>query len=167
MTTFRSFIANHIKFNTWANNNYAIWLTGLSDEILLTAVNKNSIISIVQHITKAQQFWTLFLKNKNIADFIWRTEIIDLKFEIKMLQESGILLEKVCMNFSDDELLELIKFETSWAKNKLQRFDYIVHCVNHSTHHRGQIALLANKQECRYNIPNTEYSLYLGNLQRN
>ncbi len=66
--------------------------------------------------------------------------------------------------FEETDLLTELHLDTPWAKNRLPRYEYIVHVVNHSSFHRGQLVTMARQLGIDKDIPNTDYNIY--NTQR-
>jgi uncharacterized damage-inducible protein DinB len=72
---------------------------------------------------------------------------------------SAQMKEKFC-NYTEDELIRTLELNTPWAKNKLSRYEYVIHVINHTTFHRGQIVTMLRSLGVTEGIPNTDYNLY-------
>ena len=46
------------------------------------------------------------------------------------------------------------------AKNDFNRYDYILHIINHSTFHRGQIVTMSRAIGITDGIVNTDYNMF-------
>lgn len=160
MTTFKSFLDAHVAYNTWANKRISQWL---KDGDL---ANHQTIIETLQHLSIAQEFWASFVNKKKDGQFTWQRPLKQVEEEIKFFESTTLLFETSCLSFSEEALLEVLHFTSDWAENRLSRFYYVVHCINHNTHHRGQIIKLARLLDYKGEIPHTEYSIFVGNYSQ-
>jgi len=62
--------------------------------------------------------------------------------------------------FTEIQLQEIVALEMPWANNKLSRYEYIMHVINHSTYHRRQIVTMARSLEVIDGIANTDYNIF-------
>ncbi|MBL0256882.1 MAG: hypothetical protein IPQ03_04840 [Bacteroidetes bacterium] len=69
-------------------------------------------------------------------------------------------MEKLFLTYTNNELTEEIELNMSWSKNKLSRYEYIIHVINHSTYHRGQVVTIARGLGITENIPATDYNFF-------
>ena len=69
-------------------------------------------------------------------------------------------MENLFLTYTNDKLTEEIELNMPWAKNKLSRYEYIMHVINHSTYHRGQVVTIARVLGIKENIPATDYNFF-------
>lgn len=162
MTTFESVIKNHLSYNTYSNTEFCKWLEGLPEHFLTNRSEGNSVIQIIQHMSRIQLFWKKFLNGESIDNFLWTIDLLNTHQELENLVVTSMKLHEKCISFSDQELCTLVHFKTEWAENKLERIYYILHCVNHNTHHRGQIISKLRQIGYTGEVPSTEYSIFIG-----
>lgn len=62
--------------------------------------------------------------------------------------------------FTEAELITPLQLIMPWAKNNLSRYEYMMHVINHSTYHRGQIITMARAVGMGLGVPNTDYNIF-------
>ncbi len=162
----QKFVRNYTNFNQWANRRIGAWLLSLDTACLYrpTLSSFPSIDLTVQHMVRTQKFWRDFVQEKDINHFDWSVKE---NRAAEMIQELMNVSDEMDMQFSsfgEEDLLKELQLDMPWAKNQLSRYEYIVHVVNHSTFHRGQIISIARSFGCADGIVNTDYNMY--NTQR-
>jgi uncharacterized damage-inducible protein DinB len=158
----KKIISSYSAFNLWANQKIVDWLETL-DESILTANVQSSFKSIdftVQHILGTQKFWMLFVTQQNISNFDWSVKHGNPKIILEQLIANSIEMKNKFSEFNDEELSQKLYLEMPWCKNNLERYDYILHVINHSTYHRGQIISIARSLGITDNIPGTDYNFF-------
>lgn len=143
------------------------WLREMPDNFLRASQGGSSILITINHMSKAQLFWTKFLNGEDLNSFSWSVNIDSSAKEIELFDSTSRALQEKCLSFTNEELLTPVEFKASWAENTLERMHYILHCVNHNTHHRGQIVSIARANGYQQKIPATEYAMFMGELARN
>jgi uncharacterized damage-inducible protein DinB len=158
----KEFIVNFANFNEWANRKIAIWLLSVDKNLLDQKVESSfpSIFATVQHILSAQTFWTAFVSNDLDEHFIWSKNMEDIHVVINELTTQSSAMSKKIASFSEYQFMEKLDLNMPWCKNKLARYEYIIHCINHSTYHRGQMITMARNVGIKDNIPNTDYNFF-------
>lgn len=73
-----------------------------------------------------------------------------------LIATSKQLLNDVC-NLTEQQITEIIKASDSTQS----RYEYILHVVNHSSYHRGQIVTMARALGVTGEIPVTDYDAWL------
>lgn len=157
----KKLITRYSEYNENANKKIINWLS--QDESILHVKTTSSYITLshtVQHITQAQNFWFLFVTGYTVDDFDW--SFVDLNFHSLRanLLNSSAQLEQICKTFNDAELLELQVLDMPWAKNSLSRYEYLLHAINHSSYHRGQIITMGRSLGLETDVPNTDYNMF-------
>ncbi len=149
---------NYADYNLWANKTLIDWLESKPAELLNKEVLSSfpSIIKSLAHLWDTERFWLLVLQGANPE---WRN------FEGTNEEvESGLLKESECFSryvhsLTEAELLEDCMLDTPWAKGKLPRYEFIQHCFNHASYHRGQIITIGRNVGLT-DAPNTDYNYY-------
>lgn len=162
----KKLITNYAAFNVWANQRIVSWLQGLDEELLYrqTPSSFTSLDYTLQHILRTQIFWRLFITGQDYSHLKWAVrerEVANILREILAISEQ---METDFGAFEEADLLTELNLDTPWAKNRLPRYEYIVHVVNHSSFHRGQLVTMARQLGIDKDIPNTDYNIY--NTQR-
>jgi uncharacterized damage-inducible protein DinB len=135
---------------------------------ILTQTLPSSFTSIdytVQHILRLQKFWHLFIIQKDTTILNWAVRENESTIILKELIDQSVEMETDFKKFAELDLVEIIHLDMPWAKNSLSRYEYILHTVNHSTYHRGQIITMARNVGISDNIPNTDYNIF--NCEKN
>ncbi len=115
------------------------------------------------HIIAAQDIWLCRLRNKDWSDIeVWPSPSSK---EIQALStQSSSSWQKFISSLSLDDFAECYTYaDTQGTQCETVCADAIVHVINHSTHHRAQIALLLRQQGVQ--PPQTDYT-YFSRLER-
>ena len=153
-------IVNYAEFNLWANKTYAAWLKTKSDELLEKKVASSypSIMLTVKHIWDTERFWLSILKDEIPGKFTQDFKGSNLEaFEGFINQSDGF--SKYVNSLSEDKLIAESKLDMPWLKGLLPRYEFIQHCLNHSTYHRGQIVTIGRNIGI-IDPPMTDYNYY-------
>lgn len=157
-----SLTLNYTAFNLWANEAIIACLRNTEKELLNRTVPSSfsSINLTIQHMLRAQKFWLAFIKQEDISRFKWAVRNEDIEVYFEELLENSAELKLVCSQFTEAEILETLSLNQSWAKNNLPRYEYILHVVNHSTFHRGQLVTILRMLGVKEGIPATDYNIW-------
>lgn len=158
----KNFILKYLQYNAWANQKICQWLKTIPDEMLLQKVESSfpSIDATAQHMIRTECFWLEFVLQKNYTSFDWSYRQANTEATLKNLPGTSTNWAKAISSLSEEALSEILELNMPWAKNKVARHEYIVHVVNHSTFHRGQLITIARQIGIRENIPNTDYNIF-------
>ena len=153
-------MTNYAEFNLWANTMYADWLK-IKPEALLhqeVASSYPSIILTVMHIWDTERFWLSILKNEIPEKF---TQDIPKNYldSFSGLVNQSHAFHKYVNSLSENELTEECKLDMPWMKGQVPRYEFIQHCLNHSTYHRGQIVTIGRNIGFT-DPPMTDYNYY-------
>lgn len=153
-------------YNEWANKRFSDWLTQLDIDLLTREVKSSykSIDLTIQHMLRAQKFWHLFIMESDYAHFDWSVKTGHTLAILQELQTHSELMRNDFSQLTEDELSKELYLDMSWARNQQPRLDYILHVVNHSTYHRGQVVTIARQLGVQTEIPNTDYNIYKSTL---
>jgi uncharacterized damage-inducible protein DinB len=160
----QKFIHNYASFNSWANSEFADWLQKVDEQLLYQQVPSSfsSIDSTVQHILRVQKFWAAFISLKDVSQFDWSVKDRQALMNVTELKGQSAAMKDEFLNYGENDLTEEITLDMPWAKNRLSRYEYIVHAINHSTFHRGQIITIARGIGLTENLPSTDYNFFNG-----
>lgn len=155
-------IRNYIKYNAWANDQLIQWLSAQDQNVLYAEIPSSfpSIDKTLQHIWRVQRFWLAFVTNTYDKNFDWSVRNYEVEKVMQDLQQQSHQMKDMVCVFSELELMETLNLDMPWAKNKLPRYEYIQHVVNHSTFHRGQIVSMARGLGLWEGVPASDYNIF-------
>ncbi len=156
------FTNNYTRFNSWANIEIIQWLQQV-DTVLLYQETPSSFKSLdftLQHILRAQKFWLAFITEKDTTNFNWSVRHNEVENILRELGEVSIQIQEQFAAFTDAQLNDMLELNAEWMQNSLSRYEYIVHVVNHSSFHRGQLITMAHTIGITEGIVNTDYNYF-------
>lgn len=155
-------ISNYSSYNEWANHKTGTWLKGVSTELLYkqTPSSFDTIDHTLQHILRGQKFWLAFISEEDISNFNWAVRNGDVENILNELDTVSTKIKLKFSSFTDEELQHKLELNTRWVKNKLSRYEYMMHVINHSTYHRGQIITMARTLGITEGVVNTDYNFF-------
>ncbi len=158
----KSYLVDLVKYNEWANKRFAERFFQL-DEKLLEEPLKNSFPSIRLtwlHIYDAEIAWVSRLQGIPMLDWASKKFTGDNKAALELLLESSKKLREFIESQPEDYFDKKLTFQTFTAGTATQLVsDAIIHVVNHSTMHRGQLITMCRELDITP-IPATDYFLY-------
>ena len=155
-------IHNYSAYNAWANSKFAVWLQAMDEEVLYKPIPSsfNSIDYTIQHMLRIQKFWAAFIAQRDVSNLDWSIKENQAGNNLMEFKNQSVDMKNEFLAFADNELTEFIELNTPWANNKLNRYEYMMHAINHSTFHRGQIVTMARGLGITENIPSTDYNFF-------
>lgn len=137
------------QYNAWATNRVLSALTRQQ-------VQNDKILSIMGHIVAAQYLWLHRIKGLPPADVkLWGD--YSLPQLVKMAEDAGRLwLEFIEETENFNRELTYRNYTGDPYINNVEMI--MIHLVNHSTYHRGQIALLLRQE--KFEPINTDFITY-------
>lgn len=162
MSAISDLITNYSAYNLWANQRMVDWLRTL-DVSLLYKNAPSSFTTMdytVQHVLRTQKFWHGFVAQRDLSDFSWKIFENRAEETLLELESQSVAMHETFMSYSENELLEMLELNMPWAKNQRYRYDYILHVINHSTFHRGQVVTQARALGIQDHIPATDYNIF-------
>jgi uncharacterized damage-inducible protein DinB len=109
---------------------------------------------------RAKEFWLAFISDQDVSNFKWTVKDETLESIFSQVIDSSHKMKIKFSSFSEDELIQVLHLTRSWGKNDLCRYEYIMHVINHSTYHRGQIITMARTLGITNGIPGTDYNFF-------
>lgn len=155
-------VANYSAYNAWANTQLLEWLQALPVEQLYAQVPSSftSIDYTLQHMLRVQRFWLAFICGDDLSALNWNVHEHKASVIMAELAEQSAAMKLAFAAFTEEQLEEVLTLDMPWAKNRLSRYEYIIHVVNHSTFHRGQVVTIARGLGINDNIPQTDYNIF-------
>lgn len=157
--TLQPITTRFLRYNHWANERLTTWLLSLDPAILYTHTPSSfgTIDRTLHHIVAAQTYWHTLLTTGQIPEF-------DLPYQPNAVKEiiADVITTSQHLLRDLEELTDHQLTETLQASDSRQsRYEYILHVVNHSSYHRGQIVILCRALGITDDIPVTDYDAYL------
>ena len=155
-------VNNIVAYNVWANRKYVNWLNQKGPELLHNEVPSSfsSLKDTLIHIWDTERFWLSVLQqvpHPNTFRNRFEGTLEDVFVGIVSHSEN---FAQYVSSLSDEELMETVTLVTPWASGTRPRFQFIQHCMNHSTYHRGQIVTIGRNLGIT-DAPMTDYNFYL------
>lgn len=154
---------NYVRANYWANETIVEWLKGKPADLLEKEIASSfpGIRETLIHIWDTDRFW-LSVITQQPAPVSFRDEPFQgtLDEAIQGLLATSREFMNTVLDMDEKELGEVIKLETPWFSSSQPKFQYVQHCMNHSTYHRGQVITIGHHLGF-HDAPNTDYSFYL------
>ncbi|MEO6038616.1 MAG: DinB family protein, partial [Saprospiraceae bacterium] len=159
---------DYAYFNVWANRRLVDWLRDQTPE-LLEKETPSSFPSLKQtflHIWSAEKVWMERLQQVPILGFLQLTfqgsseEVLD-----GLLGNAEELAAYINSLDAPDLDLECDFRLLNGTEDRRPRSEMILHCLQHSTYHRGQIVTMARALGLT-DPPNTDYMRYLRERER-
>jgi len=138
---------------------YDIWA---SRRLLITIKNNDisieRILNIFSHTISAQLIWLNRIEDHPTSPFpLWETYKVP---EIEnMIEESHARWVRFLTTYKLDTFEEVINYKNTKGETYENRIQQIItHVINHSMHHRGQLALLLRESDIA--PPDNDYIIY-------
>lgn len=160
-------LKDYCQYNEWANARIVVWLKRKAMEAMETPVSSSfpSLRATMVHIWAAEDVWLNRLKG------ISPTSLLSESFEglngqmMDHLLQNSALFSNFVQRQSDDFFSNTCVYKHTGGKNFEQyNSEIILHCMQHSTYHRGQIVTIARHLGIT-DPPKTDYIEYCRNKQ--
>ncbi len=127
---------NLLKYDLWANT---VIMDSFDDDVPVKAV------TLMSHIINASEIWTDRLNGKNTEIHPWaNVEVLMLKDKVDKSNEN---LHNYISTADNSILFAGIKYSNTKGEEFISTpADILTHLFNHSTYHRGQIAVLLKEK---------------------
>lgn len=148
-----------LRYNLWANERLTSWLMTIDRNILYekTGSSFGTIDRTLQHILSAQIYWHVIIAKGQINEFNQSVKENAVDEVIADLIVSSQQLINDLSILNEHQLIECIQVSDSTQS----RYEYILHVVNHSSYHRGQVVTMCRALRITGEIPVTDYDAYL------
>lgn len=162
-TVLTELVHDYAVYNQWANETLAAWLKTKPKDALMEPVKSSfsGIRETVLHIWDTERFWLSVIKQEEAPPSFRMTGFNgSLEDVFDGLKKTSSEFTAFVQQLDEEALLEKVSFDTPWAGGTQSRFEFIHHCMNHSTYHRGQITCMGHHVDL-HDAPMTDYSFYL------
>jgi uncharacterized damage-inducible protein DinB len=150
---------NYADYNHWANCTLINWLRAKPRQILEKEVVSSfpTIRATLIHILETQRYWFSVINPASDYNGLDFDGDIDETFDT-LIAQSERLAEYV-ENLTTEAIQEDTLVINPWFECNFPNFEYIMHCMNHSTYHRGQIVTMGRNLGFT-DAPMTDYNFY-------
>jgi uncharacterized damage-inducible protein DinB len=159
----KELLKSYTKYNIWANERICSVLEKLAPELLDKELNSSfgTIRKTVYHIWDAETLWNKRLAGK--TRITWPSDGFEgnfAEFQTEFLGGSGKLFMYV-LNKDKNQLERELTYKNIEGKKYTHKISSIIlHIVNHSTFHRGQIISMLRMLGVT-EIPPTDYIAFI------
>lgn len=162
-TVLTSLIGDYARANQWAIETIVSWLKTKPAELLEEELASSfpGIRGTLVHIWDTERFWLSVIKREPAPESYRMTGFhgtLDEVFE--GAQKTSKELATFITSLSEEELCEMVTLDTPWVQGTKTRYEFIQHCINHSSYHRGQAVTLGHHVGF-HDAPMTDFSFYL------
>jgi uncharacterized damage-inducible protein DinB len=113
------------------------------------------------HIWDTERFWISVMKEEPAPPSFRMNGFHGTLTEVfEGMENCSKELVNYVNQLDDEELLKKVVMDTPWVKCEHARFEFIHHCMNHSTYHRGQLTSMGHHVDL-HDAPMTDYNFYL------
>ncbi|GAB3703363.1 DinB family protein [Spirosoma flavus] len=155
-------IQDFAVYNAWANKRLVDWLQTKSTELMNEIVPSSfpGLKETLVHIWDTERFWLATVQQveppRSFRQHGFDGTVADAFNGI--VSQSEMFAEYV-QSLSDEDLQEDVTLNTPWVTGTEPRTVFLLHCLNHSTYHRGQIVTIGRVLGLT-DAPMTDYSFY-------
>ena len=104
-----------------------------------------------------ERYWLSILKKEEPRTFAPFNGTLEDAFT-GILQQSAELADYV-KEMTDEAIQDTTLIVSPWFQSDFQNVEYIMHCMNHSTYHRGQVITIGRNLGFT-DAPMTDYNFY-------
>ncbi|UGU15505.1 damage-inducible protein DinB [Sinomicrobium kalidii] len=158
-----SLTKNYANYNLWANTRLVEWLRTKPENVVEQEVPSSfpGIKQTLVHIWQTERYWFSILKKEEPLTFEAFSGTLEDVFT-GILKQSSELADYI-NTLAEENIEEKILIESPWFSSDFRGFEYVMHSVNHSTYHRGQVITIGRNLGFT-DAPMTDYNLY--NVER-
>lgn len=157
-----SLMRRYVRYNLWANRKYVTWLEAKAPDLLERDIPSSfsSLKLTLLHIWDTERFWLSILQQVPYPKTFRDGFDGSLSDVLHGIVEYSETFAAYVNQLSETEIQETVTLVTPWVEGTRPRFEFILHCMNHSTYHRGQIVTIG--RNCGItDAPMTDYNFYL------
>jgi len=157
----KKLITNCADYNVWANKTLIEWLRLKPAEVLDKEVASSfpGILKTFNHIWAVQEFWQSVIDETELSTNRYNAEEIDTEEVLRGIISQSKAMADYIQSLSEEDLVKKVYLDTPWVKGEMPRYEFIQHCLNHSTYHRGQIITIGHHVGL-HDAPMTDYNYY-------
>ena len=154
-------------YNIWANQKLVTYLQNLPQEQVTMDLKGSfpSIESTIQHMWYAEDVWTCRLQSRPLPS-VPHIGVRDGEAFWSGLPNQSEQLRAHVQDLSEKQLTHPVAYHTGSSEQYQQTpFEMLMHVLNHSTYHRGQLVNYARALGYTQ-IPSTDLIYYLREMDR-
>jgi uncharacterized damage-inducible protein DinB len=159
--TLGSLVREYAVYNTWAAKRLVEWMRTKPVELIEWEVASSfpSMRHTLVHIWDTQRFW-LAVFQQTTPPQSYRNGYDGTTAELLegFLAQCELFSDYV-LSLTEEQFVEECILNTPWVSGALPRYEFIQHCINHSTYHRGQVITIG-RQLGFTDAPMTDYNYY-------
>ena len=155
-------LIDYAAYNFWANERIISMIEKAGEEKAIKFIENSfpSIFKILLHILDAQYLWLFRLQHDYFPEAPSKSFTGGLSELIQRLRSNSDNLKQFVSEMNLKDLDKTLTYKDSEGKIHSSPFsETILHCINHSTFHRGQIITML-RQLGEKEILETDYYLY-------
>ncbi|MFT3795750.1 DinB family protein [Flavobacterium sp.] len=158
--TLVSLAKSYADYNAWANKKLVDFLQTKPTALLDTEVPSSfpTIRLTLIHILEVQDFWFGVMKGTHNEPKVELPGTVD--GLLKIMIRNSEQLANYTASLSEAELQQNCYLKTQWFEADKTRLEYLMHTMNHSTYHRGQIITMGRALGFT-DAPMTDYNYYI------
>jgi uncharacterized damage-inducible protein DinB len=158
-----SLVNDYVLYNKWTSETIVEWLKTKPASALELPIPSSfpGIKESLVHIWDTERFWLSVIKCEPAPDSFRMNGFHGTLEEVfEGIQATSREFADFVVNLSEEELCESVFLDTPWVKGTRSRFEFIQHCMNHSTYHRGQVITIGHHVGF-HDAPMTDFNFYL------
>ena len=154
-------MTNYAAYNRWANETLCNWLAQYPVAIIEQTVPSsfNSAAATIVHLLETETFWLSFLRAAPHGQGQWQSIRCATAEALTRLPAQSAECAAYVGACTPQQLTQPCPLNQPWMQGVLPRYEYIQHCMNHSSYHRGQVITIARLTGLT-DPPNTDYNYY-------
>lgn len=157
------FIYEYAAYNRWANQQVVAWLKTKPADLMEreTPSSFPSLKQTLTHIWDTQKWWCDVMQQAPTEAHYGRIFPGTMEELFDGLEQHSAEFAVLAASLSESALEETCTFSIPYVGEFTRpRFEMIVHCVSHSTYHRGQLVTMGRSLGFT-DAPMTDYMFYL------
>ncbi len=158
----KKIIDSYASYHLWANKRLAQFLENIDKDILSQKIDSSfpSILHTLSHINKVHRFWLGFISTGEMEAFDWKENDLTASYQLTELVDSSEKMTATFRAYDDEALEEILKMRSRRSSYDESRFHFIMHVINHTTYHRGQVVSMMRILGVKDKFPKTDYLAY-------
>lgn len=159
--TLATLISEYVAYNEWANKRLVDWLASKPAALMTLELPSSfpGMKGTLVHIWDCQRFWLAVLRQTKIPASFRQGFDGTLDDVFTGIIDQSEEFTRYVASLTDVELQEEVLFTTPWIDGIQPRMHFIMHCMNHSTYHRGQLITMGHTIGLT-DAPMSDYSFY-------
>jgi uncharacterized damage-inducible protein DinB len=162
----KEIIGKYVDYNLWANQRLLEFLLAFPTELLDKEVPNSfrSLKKTLLHIWDAELLWLSRIKGHSMS--FWPSEQFDDKKSLKEMLDVSLEWKQFVQKQESSFLNQNCFYKSIAGQEFAQKVHEIaLHCMNHSTFHRGQIVTALRILDVKEGIPQTDLIAFLREKQ--